>query len=264
MSNQAYDNFSADYDRFVNWENRLAVELPFLLEKLKSLSVKDNHSTSVLDAACGTGMHAIALAKEGLQTAGADLSEKMIQRAKENANSAGSETIFKTVGFGDLTDVFDNSILFPFDAIICLGNSLPHLLTIGKLRNTLTDFAACLRLGGMLILQNRNFDKVQEDKNRWFDIQSYKEDQEEGIFLRFYDFDPDGLITFNIIRLHRRDLNEWSQAISSTRLFPLTQNILLNLLVETGFDNISCFGTMGNENFDPQSSNNLVITATRT
>ena len=41
-----YDAFSADYDRFVNWESRLASELPFLIQLLDPRS-------RVLDAACG-------------------------------------------------------------------------------------------------------------------------------------------------------------------------------------------------------------------
>ncbi|MFZ2095785.1 MAG: hypothetical protein WAV05_04020 [Anaerolineales bacterium] len=28
-----YDNLSSDYDRFVNWQARLSVELPFIIGK---------------------------------------------------------------------------------------------------------------------------------------------------------------------------------------------------------------------------------------
>ena len=57
-----YETFSKDYDRFVNWQNRLAYELPFIQDQLQSVNAK-----RVLDAATGTGMHAIALAKRGYQ-----------------------------------------------------------------------------------------------------------------------------------------------------------------------------------------------------
>ncbi len=33
-----YNKFSQDYDRFVNWHNRLAFELPFLLKQLGSVT----------------------------------------------------------------------------------------------------------------------------------------------------------------------------------------------------------------------------------
>lgn len=79
-----YDPFSADYDRFVNWRERLAYELPFLEQQLTAASAR-----RVLDVACGTGMHAIALAQRGYDVTGADLSAGMIERARENAREIG-------------------------------------------------------------------------------------------------------------------------------------------------------------------------------
>ena len=58
-----YDDISSDYDRFVNWPGRLSVELPFLEQQINGAG---GPAAKVLDAACGTGMHAIALAQRGL------------------------------------------------------------------------------------------------------------------------------------------------------------------------------------------------------
>jgi len=80
-----YDDFSADYDRFVDWPARLAAELPFI-ERLVPQAGSPRY---VLDAACGTGMHAVALARQGYQVAGADISPEMIARARANAVAAG-------------------------------------------------------------------------------------------------------------------------------------------------------------------------------
>ena len=49
-----YDALSSDYDRFVNWPSRLALELPFLQTELKRIG-----AARVLDSACGTGQHAL-------------------------------------------------------------------------------------------------------------------------------------------------------------------------------------------------------------
>jgi len=168
---------------------------------------------------------------------------------------------FKTVGFGALDEVFGNSSTYPFDTIICLGNSLPHLLSGEAILGALTDMAKCLRPDGLLLLQNRNFDAVMAEKNRWLGTQSRLEGTREWLFLRFYDFDPDGLITFNIIRLFRDENDPWKQNISTTRLFPLKQEILLPLLNQAGFHQISCFGQIGGGAFDRMKSGNLVITA---
>ena len=265
MTKKAYDDFSGDYDRFVNWEERLSAEMPFLLEKLQTAAPEEDRPIRVLDAACGTGMHAIALAKSGLCVFGTDLNPEMIQVAKENARTAQSKTEFKAVGFGALAEAFASSspYPYPFDGIICLGNSLPHLLSGEAILDTLVDMAKCLRPGGLLLLQNRNFDAVMAGKNRWLGTQSQVEGSHEWLFLRFYDFDPDGLITFNIIRLHKDGSGPWVQQESSTRLLPLKQEILIPLLEKAGFHQISCFGHMENELFDPTNSGNLVVTSVK-
>jgi SAM-dependent methyltransferase len=260
---QTYEDFSGDYDRFVNWEARLAGEMPFILEKLPGSAPADNRPLRVLDVACGTGMHAIALEKAGMRVLGADISPEMIRVAKKNAQAAGSGAEFISAGFGELLERSAGSSSYPFNAIICLGNSLPHLLTPDEILHALTDMAKCLRAGGTLLMQNRNFDRVMAKKDRWLGTQSHEEGSREWLFLRFYDFDADGLITFHIIRLHRRDGGEWTEQRSSTRLFPLRQALLVDLLHKAGFQQITCYGQMGEGKFDPKKSGDLVVTATK-
>ena len=256
-----YDQFSTDYDRFVNWEERFTVEMPFLLAQLGTLKPVEDRPIRVLDAACGTGMHAIRLAQEGFTAAGTDLSSEMVKLAQANAREARVNAVFKTAGFGEITDKLHKSPLLPFDALLCLGNSLPHLTTPGAVRTALIDMAACLRPGGMLLLQNRNFDLVMQEKQRWLGTQSHREGDDEWLFLRFYDFEPDGLITFNIVNLQRQGHQPWQERISSIKLLPLKKDLLVDLLQTTGFTDITSFGAMSNQTFDPTSSGNLVITA---
>ncbi len=194
-----YDVFSTDYDRFVNWPGRLAVELPFIEGQIRETA--GSRPAKVLDSACGTGMHAIALAQHGFITAGADLSAGMVTRAGVNAAEAGVTSKFLTAGFGELNEAFRSSPLHPFDTVLCLGNSLPHLLSSQALDQALVDFAACLRPGGLLLVQNRNFDAVLARRERWMEPQSHTAGTTDRIFLRFYDYEPDGLIAFNIVTL---------------------------------------------------------------
>jgi len=185
----------------------------------------------------------------------------MIEKARQNAENAGVKVLFKVCAFGDLAAQFTNEVDFPFDLILCLGNSLPHLVSLESIHSALADISACLNVGGFLILQNLNFDAVLRGRTRWMAPQSARKDNQEWIFLRFYDFDLDGLITFNIIRLNRRKEETWSQQISTTRLFPLRQAELLELLNDTGFVDIRNFGFMGKEEFKLELSENLVLVA---
>ncbi len=247
-----YDLFSADYDRFVNWKERLAYELPFIEQQLTASGAR-----RVLDTACGTGMHAIALVQRGYDVIGADLSVGMVERARENAAAVDSEARFVVAGFGELATKVEDA----FEALLCLGNSLPHVLTVGALHEALTDFAAVLRPGGLLLIQNRNFDAIMRDRVRWMGPQSHREGSREWLFIRFYDFNPEGALTFNILTLRRDGAGEWTQQIEATTLRPLLHAELLDAVTAAGFGDAACYGDMQGAPFDPENSGNLIAVA---
>lgn len=259
-----YDTFSQDYDRFVNWKNRLRAEIPFLKSTILQESQKDVSSINVLDAATGTGMHAIALACEGFQICGSDLSSGMIEKARENAHLQNIDVRFITAGFGDLAAALknpDEKLPPSFDALLCLGNSLSHVEGESHLLTALRDFAKCLVSGGLLILQNRNFDSVLSTHERWLEPQSYREAAGEWLFLRFYDFLPDGHIQFNILTLKKEGESGWKQSVMETKLYPLPFLSLYRALSSVGFHQIKAFGALADVPFEPQKSGNLVFTA---
>lgn len=255
-----YDKFSSDYDRFVNWQNRLAIEMPFLLKLLGSVHPQPGTPLRVLDAACGTGQHAIALSRASLQVVGADLSPEMIAVARTNAASAGVNIRFETIGFGSLAKTFGAA---SFDALLCLGNSLPHLLTPVDLADALQDFHRCLAPGGLLIIQNRNFDGVLANHDRWMGPEAHSEGDREWLYQRFYDFEPDGLIRFNIVTLTRVNNGEWSSAVTSTHLRPQKHKELSDALVSAGFTTPQPLGSLTGELFVPLTSGNLVLVASK-
>jgi glycine/sarcosine N-methyltransferase len=248
-----YDTLSADYDRFVDWPARLALELPLLEKELAAAGAQ-----AVLDAACGTGRHAIELARRGFKLSAADFSAGMIAQARANAADAGAGVRFEQAGFGGLESVFGTSA---FDAILCLGNSLPHAQNPSGLTSALKDFSACLKQGGLLILQNRNFDRLLAERRRWIDPQSACEAGREWLFIRFYDFEADGSISFHILTLSREDGGKWGQTASSTRLWPLPEADLADALAGAGFGKFRRYGSAGGEPFERDASPDLILTA---
>jgi glycine/sarcosine N-methyltransferase len=259
-----YDALSDDYDRFVNWEDRLAYEMPFIERTLHEAGAR-----RVIDVACGTGMHAIELARRGHQVVGTDLSAPMIERAKENASAAGVEARFVMAGFGELAEKLALSPALsevkggssPFDAVLCLGNSLPHVLSAEDLGEALADFAAVLRPGGLLFTQNRNFDAVLARRERFTGPEAHREGDREWLFVRFYDFNPNGTIIFNMVVLRRDAEGKWAQQVEATRLRPLVYSELIALLTAAGFTEIVCYGDMQGVPFEPENSGNLMTVA---
>lgn len=253
-----YDQFASDYDRFVNWDNRLAFEIPLIEKILADIKKPAAEPLQILDAACGTGMHALALANAGHQVVGADFSREMIKKAKLNAKSAHLELPFETAGFGVLASVFGDAC---FDAVLCLGNSLPHLVEETDLESALKDFHACLKPGGLLLIQNRNFDAVMAKQDRWMEPQAFQESDAEWIFERFYDFNPDGTIGFNIVNLNRKGSAAWTSEVVSTLLKPQLKDDLQAKVTAAGFSQVAAYGSLGRDPFDPPTSGNLILIA---
>jgi glycine/sarcosine N-methyltransferase len=245
-----YDAFSGDYDRFVGWEGRLAYDLPFLVEELGRAGAR-----RVLDVACGTGWHTISLSQRGYEVVGADISTRMIEHARENAAREGAPVRFVQAGFGQLAGQVDKG----FDGLICMGNSLPHVPDAEALRETLVDFAAVLRAGGVLITQQRNFDQVWSEHQRFMPLQTRDEGNKEWLFFRFYDFGEETII-FNMVTL-KREGREWEYQVQATELWPILQDHLVEQLEAIGFSEITCYGNLRRSPFAPEQSGNLVVVA---
>jgi len=251
---EMYDDLSIDYDRFVDWERRLLSEMSFLVQQLQTVEAR-----RVLDAACGTGMHAIALARRGYAVSGTDVSQGMIDRARVNAAQANVDVQFCRAGFGELDEALEPTARL--DAVLCLGNSLPHVQTADGLETALSDFAAFLRPGGLLLIQNRNFNAVLAAQDRWMEPQSHREGDAEWLFVRFYDFAASGCLTFNMVRLERHGDGAWTQRVTSAKLWPQTREELVEAMEGAGFETIACFGDLKGAQFDAAGSPNLVLRA---
>ena len=248
-----YDEFSEDYDRFVDWPARLSFEMPFLKRVFEEEGVH-----RILDVACGTGQHASAFANVGYDVAAADLSEAMVDRARANAAEAGVDLAVERLGFGELHSSLSGS----FDAITCLGNSLPHLVTEDALIGALQDMAALLRPGGVLIAQNRNFDKVLAGEERFMSPEEQRADDGEWIFFRFYDFDGPHL-RFNVVRLYCPDGGQWQARLGHTRLRAWRRSEMEAHLATAGFGITEAYGSYRGEPFDPRESSDLLVVARR-
>lgn len=255
-----YNTFSGDYDRFVNWADRLAYEIPFIEQQIDRLQKTTGQPLDILDTACGTGMHAIALAKLGHRVSAADLYPQMIEKSLQNSQNAGVSVHFETAGLGDMAQTYAPE---HFDLVLCLGNSLPHLLSEKELEDAMTDFADCLRPGGLLLIQNRNFDAVMLRQERWMGPQAYITKDVEWVFQRFYDFLPGRLVRFNIVILKQEGDTGWNASVVSTLLRPQFHTELARALTQAGFDKIREFGSMQGDGFSPDSSSDLILTAVR-
>jgi glycine/sarcosine N-methyltransferase len=268
-SREFYDRQAAVYEVMNDWPSRLAFELPFIRRALQQA-----HARTLLDVACGGGHHAIALALEGYTVSGADLSAEMIDLARRNAAQADVPIRFEQAGFADIGTPFDVT----FDAALCLGNSLPHVLTEPDQLAALTAMHRRLRHGGVLVLQNLNYDLRWRNRPRFFALNSVTLDGRLALVWRIADYhDPGtrvtgldgpcpepGLITFHIATIEPDAEGKWQATVKSTLQRPLFAGDLTRWLAQVGFEDVTLFGGMDANTFDSVSSPDLVIVARKT
>ena len=148
-----FAEFAGLYERMVDWDRRLARELPFYR------TLFDRHHVSrVLEVSCGPGRHAAAFAEWGLDVTGVDPDEGMLALARKHADLSGVSVEFIQADFLG----FGNKVGGTFDALVCVGNSLPALQGSAQRVPVLQTFARLVNPNGILVLHVLNFDRVLE------------------------------------------------------------------------------------------------------
>lgn len=100
---------------------------------------------AILDGGCGTGGHAIPLAKRDYEVTGIDPSEEMIRIAKEKARKSGVNIVFNVM---DLRELQLNK---KFDACICMFAVIDYLTNTKDLLKALSNIRRHLKNGSLLI-----------------------------------------------------------------------------------------------------------------
>ena len=113
--------------------------------------INQNKNCKILDVGCGTGRHAIELTRRGYSVTGVDLSENMLEKARENAIDAGFEIDFRQADARNLTfkEEFDLVIM------ICEG-AFPLMETDEMNFQILESAARSLNNNGKLIFTTLN------------------------------------------------------------------------------------------------------------
>jgi ubiquinone/menaquinone biosynthesis C-methylase UbiE len=237
-----YEEFIEKYDKLISWGDRFKREAEFF----KKIFL-DNNVKTILDCACGTGQHVIMFTQMGFKTKGSDLSPAMIRKAKVNSKKYGIKTTLKITDFRNLTKSFNEK----FDAVVCIGNSLPHLLSDKDLIKALNEIYKVLNKNGILILQQRNYDMLIESQKRFFPV-SIREDE---IFFYVLDYFPNKII-FNVVNL---ELKSKKFKVYKTEYNPLQKIKLARLLRKSGFNNLKFYGNFNFAKFSTRKDDYLII-----
>lgn len=251
ISENLFNEFAVDYDRMINWPARLKRETPFFQKVFSEVN-----AAKVLDAACGTGRHAILFASWGLKVFGLDVSKDMIAKARQTAAEAGIDVDFRTGGIEEA----DSEFSVEFDAVTCIGNSLPHVRSQKELKQAFVSLRNVLKPGGLILLQLRNYHRVIAREEKFMHLNTRVENGKEFLYLRMTEMGNE-LVTFNIIVLVKDEAGNWSYRVESEKLKPWFAQDIEASLNETGFSIIGVYGDFEFGSFDPRDSADLIIVA---
>jgi SAM-dependent methyltransferase len=155
-----YDPFARVYNQ--HWGNEFTPRVFPLIEQLVLCRLPAG--ARILDLCCGTGQMAQTLTALGYRVTGLDGSSEMLRFARENAPEA--EFVHSDARSFELPETFD--------AVICVFDSLNHVMTLEELTAVFQNVYAVLKDGGPFFFDlnmeagygltwNDNFGIVEDD-----------------------------------------------------------------------------------------------------
>lgn len=142
-----------------------------------------------LDAGCGTGSMAIALARHGARVNAFDLSDEMVAEALKKQPQA-LNLCFKTGSLLTMTNLYAPA---QFDGLFCIGNTLAHLTAPGAVEHFMHQAGVLLKPDGSLFIQLINADRIQQARPAGLPTI----DTENYLFERMYGYPSDEEIEFS-------------------------------------------------------------------
>ncbi len=132
---QLFENYAKSYDKESFTKGTIS-EVDFIEQEINF-----DKSKTILDIGCGTGRHAIELAKRGYSVTGVDLSDAQLNRAKQKALNAGVKVNFlkKDARKLDYDKTFDVAIMLCEGAFSLMETDEMNFQILENAKNALKE-----------------------------------------------------------------------------------------------------------------------------
>jgi len=223
-----YDDISMIYDLLSDGDDG-GLYFHMHAEKLLSMLPKN---ASVLDCSCGTGNHAIWLARQGFNTFASDISEGMINVARDKAEKEKINIGFLRCSWEELPEKTNER----FDMIFCPGNSLSHLRSLEMLNPTFESIRKVLKPGGTFVFDIRNWEKTFEEVS--LETQEFQVKNKKDIFDVRYSYDIRGWNTSCFMYVDVRLAGEKEYTRHVFDFYPIGYQQFHDALLLAGFESV--------------------------
>ncbi|WP_156439497.1 class I SAM-dependent methyltransferase [Bradyrhizobium valentinum] len=157
MLSEFYDDLASVYHLlFENWDQTIKEQAECLSQLLPS----PNQAGPILDCACGIGTQALGLAELNYDISGSDLSALAIHRARSEALARGYDIEFRIDDMRQLSAAPCNH----YGAVLCMGNSIPHLESEVEIRQAIENMNKKLTVGGLVMFSIRDYDMALHER----------------------------------------------------------------------------------------------------
>ncbi|MBS4030531.1 MAG: class I SAM-dependent methyltransferase [Clostridiales bacterium] len=236
-----YEVLSAHYDTVFPLEPG---KVTFLEKEFQAKNAR-----RILDLACGTGTYTLELAKLGFETWGTDLEPGMIELAQRKATLEQSAAKFAV---GDMRE--PEGLGIKFDGLLCIGNSLAHLLDINDVTQALRGMYNVLHVGGVAVLQTVNFDRILAAGDTQLPLI-----EREGLrFVRTYRPRSEERLVFDSV-LEVSEHGKPRRYENSVELRPIRCHDLEQWLHQAGFSTVRTYGDFKYSEFTAKSQATVMI-----
>lgn len=227
-----YKNFAACYKRgnYNRFSSKMAELLPDILGEFSL------HPEEVLDLACGEGTFSLRMAELGYKVTGIDLSEEMLNIARESAGGVGEEVKFIK------EDMREISFSREFDLVTCWFDSMNYLKEEREWRQVFANVHKSLRKGGVFIFDMNTLYGLSVE---WQEDPCYVAQDKEDVFevhRTGYDREKD-LAILKITGFVKRR-GEWKkfEERHKEKAYPLQR--IETIFREEGFEKLACWGSL--------------------
>lgn len=187
----------------------------------------------ILDCSCGIGTQTLGLAGLNYDISGSDLSPVEVSRARSEARARGYNIEFRIDDMRQLCTAPSKH----YGAILCMGNSIPHLLTEVEVRQAIESMNRKLIDGGLIMFGIRNYDLALDERPTFLEPSFFNDGANRRIVHQVWDWLDDRCFIFHLFITLQND-GQWRvhHFFGHCRAFPIQE--LVDLLKQSGFKDV--------------------------